>query len=187
MQGLGIIITLIILFVLLLFLLYALGIYNRFKRLRNAADATLGQIRVALKKRLDMLSELVESVKSYASFEKETLQKVTTLRGSVAAGGPEQIAEALETSGKLLGDIRVTVEQYPDLKTSDTVQHLMESTAAIEDEISRHRYTYNNIVQEYNTMRETVPSNIIASSFNFEKLAYLEFETLERPDLRWAA
>jgi len=187
MTGTGIIVSLVVLCALLVFLVYMLTVYNRFMRLKNAADATLGQIKVALKKRLDMLSELVESVKSYASFEKETLEHITELRSNVMKGDAKTIDDIQKEMGKILGNIRVAVEQYPELKTSETVKKLMDSAAAVEDEIARHRYTYNNIVQDYNTMREVIPSNIIASLFSFERKDYLEFEGLEKPSLGWNA
>lgn len=187
MAGAGIIISLAVLFALLVFLVYMLITYNRFMRLDNAADATLGQIKVALKKRLDLLSELVESVKSYASFEKKTLEDITEMRSSVMRGDARTVERIQRETGKIFGDIRAVVEGYPELKTSETVKKLMDSAAAVEDEIARHRYTYNNIVQDYNTMREVIPSNIIASLFSFERKDYLEFEGLEKPSLGWNA
>lgn len=179
------IIAIVILFVLLILLLYMVAVYNKFKRLKNAADATLGQIKVSLKKRLDMLSELVDSVKSYAKFEKETLQKITEMRSSVMKGGAGEIKEIDRETRRILGDIRVAVENYPELKTSETVKRLMDAITGIEDEISRHRYTYNNIVQEYNTMTDVVPSSMIASMFSFDKMDYLEFEELGKPSIGW--
>ena len=181
-----IIIGAVILLVILIFLLYMVAIYNKFKRLKNAADATLGQIKVALKKRLDMLSELVDSVKSYAKFEKETLQKITEMRSSVMKGDADKIKEIDRETRRILGDIRVAVENYPELKTSETVKKLMDAISSIEDEIARHRYTYNNIVQEYNTMTDVIPSSMVASMFAFTKMAYLEFEEVGKPSVGWS-
>ncbi len=180
-----VIITIAVLLVLLIFLLYALATFNKFKRLKNAAEATLGQIRVAMKKRLDMISELVDSVKSYARFEKETLQKITEMRSSVMKGDAKEIKRVEGEMRKIMGDIRVAVENYPELKTSQNVKQLMDAIQSIEDEISRHRYTYNNIVQEYNTMRDVIPSSIIARSFSFRKMDYLEFGEVEKPSTGW--
>lgn len=181
----GIIISLAVLFALLVFLIYMLMMYNKFMRLDNAADATLGQIRVALKKRLDLLSELVACVKSYASFEKATLESITEMRSSVMEGDAKTVEHIQRETGKILGNIRAVVERYPELKTSETVIKLMDAATAVEDEIARHRYTYNNIVQDYNTMREVIPSNIIASLFSFERMDYLEFGEMEKPALGW--
>lgn len=171
---------------IIIFFLYIVAIYNKFKRLKNAGDATLGQIKVALKKRLDMLSELVDSVKSYAKFEKSTLENITKMRSEVMKGDAKDIKKIEDASRKILGDIKVAVENYPELKTSESVNRLMDATTSIEDEIARHRYTYNNIVQEYNTMTDVVPSSMVASMFSFKKMDYLEFEEGE-PSLRWEA
>lgn len=86
-----------------------------------------------------------------------------------------------------MGNILVSVENYPDLKTSETVKQLMDAVRDVEDEIARHRYTYNNIVQEFNTMTDVVPSSIVASMLGFMKMDYLQFEEeiSKRPELRW--
>lgn len=177
-------IPVIILVVLVGFLV---SIYNRFQRLKNGSLATLGQIRVALKKRLDMISQLVESVQSYAKFEKGTLEKITEMRASVLKADTGALKNIEAESRRILGTILVSVENYPDLKTSETVKKLMDAVRDIEDEISRHRYTYNNIIQEFNTMTDVIPSSIVASMFGFLKLSYLEFEEeiSKRPDLTW--
>ncbi|MCD6512838.1 MAG: LemA family protein [Thermoplasmata archaeon] len=185
---LGLIITGLVVIAILVIIGYIIAIYNRFKRLKNAAEATLGQIKVAMKKRLDMLSELVESVKSYAKFEKSTMEKVTKMRSEVMKADAKSINEMENVSRRILGDIRVAVENYPELKTSETVKKLMDATSNIEDEIARHRYTYNNIVQQYNTMIDVIPSSMIASIFSFSKMDYLEFADVEkRPSLGWNA
>lgn len=156
--------------------------YNRFMKLRNAAMATLGQIRVSLRKRLDLISSLVEAVGSYARFEKEALESVTRMRTSIATASPEEIARAERESRGLLARLLAVVESYPDLKTAEVVKKLMDSTRDVEDEIARHRYTYNNIVQEYNTMIDTIPSRFVALVHGFQKLPYLEVggEEIER-------
>lgn len=174
---------------LLLVIVYFMSIYNRFQTLKNGSFATLGQIRVGLKKRLDMISQLLDSVQSYAKFEKATFEKITELRASVLKADTGAIANIEAESRKILGNILVSVENYPDLKTSEPVRKLMDSVKDVEDEVARHRYTYNNIVQEFNTMTEVVPSNIVASLSKFMKLDYLEFdeEITKRPDLKWQA
>ncbi|MBK3332551.1 LemA family protein [Persephonella atlantica] len=167
---------------------YGITVYNRFMTLKNGSQATLGQIKVALKKRLDMLSQLVETVKNYASFEKETFEKITQLRSQIlGATTPSEISEIEKQSRQILGNILVAVENYPELKTSELAKQLTDAIKKIEEEISRHRYTYNNIVQEFNTMIDTVPSNIVANLFKFSKLEYLRFEEQieKRPDLSW--
>ncbi|MCP8323919.1 MAG: LemA family protein [Candidatus Methylarchaceae archaeon HK02M2] len=157
-------------------ILYFIFIYNRFYRLRNSADATLGQIRVAMKKRLDMIEQLLNSVKSYAKFEREVFEKVTNLRTEVFKTGAAGLQEIDRESRKILGNIVAVAENYPDLKTSSTVTDLMGAVKSVEDEIARQRYTYNNIVQEFNILTDTVPSNFVARIIGMIKLNYLKFE-----------
>ena len=152
------------------------GIYNRFFTLKNSAEATLGQIRVALKKRLDMIDQLLGAVKSYAKFEKETLENITKYRASIGSASPEAISEIDRQSAGILGRLIAVAENYPDLKTSTTVTNLMESVKTVEDEIARQRYTYNNIAQQFNTMLDTIPSNIVGRIIGLIKLEYLKFE-----------
>ncbi|HOS82045.1 MAG TPA: LemA family protein [Methanolinea sp.] len=156
--------------------LYFVGIYNRFFSLKNSSEATLGQIRVAMKKRLDMIEQLLGAVKSYAAFERETFEKVTAMRASVGSAGPGDLNQIERESRSLLGRLFAVAENYPDLKTNSTVMTLMDSVRGVEDEIARQRYTYNNISQQYNTLCDVIPSNIIARILGLSKLQYLEFE-----------
>ncbi len=157
-------------------IIFFVGVYNRFYTLKNSAEATLGQIKVAMKKRLDMIEQLLGAVRSYAAFEKDTLTKVTEMRARIGGASPEQLAEVERESRSILGRLIAVAEAYPDLKTSTTVMNLMDAVRSVEDEIARQRYTYNNIAQQYNTMTDTVPSNFVARLLNFVKLQYLEFE-----------
>jgi LemA protein len=172
--------------VLVVFLAILIGlyvaIYNRFMRLRNASIATLGQIRVALRKRLDLITSLAEAVGSYAKFEKETLESVTKMRASIQATSPEEIARVERETRGLLARLLAVIERYPELKTVEVVRKLMDTSRDVEEEIARHRYTYNNIVQEYNTLIDTIPSRFIALIHGLQKLPYLEVggEEIER-------
>ena len=157
-------------------ILWIVGIYNRFYTLKNSSEATLGQIRVAMKKRLDMIEQLLGAVKSYAKFERETFERVTAMRTSVATAGPGDLNKVEAESRSLLGRLFAVAENYPELKTSTTVTNLMDSIKGLEDEISRQRYTYNNISQEFNTMLDTIPSNFIGRLIGLLKLDYLQFE-----------
>jgi LemA protein len=172
----------IVLFIIFVVFLYFVGIYNRFQSLKNSSEATLGQIRVAMKKRLDMIDQLLGAVKSYAKFERETLEKVTEMRAKVATAEAGDLNEIERESRSLLGRLFAVAEAYPDLKTNTTVMDLMGAVRGVEEEIARQRYTYNNISQQYNTMRDVIPSNIIANMLGFQKLEYLEFEeAIETP------
>ena len=172
---------LIFLFLVLL-LFWAIGIYNRFINLKNGIESTFNQINVALKKRIDLISQLVEATRGYMKYEKETLTKITELRSKVLSGNVDanNIKQIERESRQILGNIMVQVENYPDLKANENVSKLMDNIKEVEDEIARLRYTYNNIVQEYNTMTETVPSNIVASLFHFTKKPYLQFEESQK-------
>jgi LemA protein len=165
---------LIILAVLLLVAGYFVMTYNRLQSLRNGADATLSQIKVAMKKRLDTIEQLVDSIESYAHFERQTLEKITGMRSGLQEAGAQELGRMEKESRGVLGNIRLVAESYPDLKTSQATINSMNAIRELEDEIARHRYTYNNIVQEFNTMRDTFPSRWIAASM--PRLDYLSFE-----------
>jgi LemA protein len=186
MDILLVVFVLIILF--LVIAIYFFSTYNRLKSLRNASDATLSQARVAMKKRLDMIEQLVEAVKSYAKFEQDTFEKITSMRVTVGKAGTEDLKKIDSESRGILGNIIAVAENYPALKTSETVTSLMNSVKDIEDEIASHRYTYNNIIQVYNTMLDTIPSRFIGRSAGMSKKEYLDFfdEELKRPAVSWS-
>ena len=155
---------------------YVVSIYNKFYSLKNSAEATIGQIRVAMKKRLDMIEQLLGSVKSYAGFEKETLEKITRLRTEVATSQTRDLNSVDRESRTILGSLFAVAENYPDLKTSTTVTSLMDGVKNVEEEIARQRYTYNNIAQQYNIMQDTIPSAFVARLIRLARLDYLKFE-----------
>ncbi len=170
------IIVLIIIVLIIWIVARTIGIYNRFYTLKNSSEATLGQIRVAMKKRLDMIEQLLGAVKSYAKFEQETFTRVTAMRAAVATAGPGDLAKVETESRSIFGRLLAVAENYPDLKTSQSVTSLMDSVKSLEDEIARHRYTYNSISQEFNTMMDTIPSSFIGHLTGMPKLEYLQFE-----------
>jgi LemA protein len=139
MDWILLIIVAIVVVVLIGLILWVVGIYNRFVSLKNSSEATLGQIRVAMKKRLDMIDQLLGAVKSYAKFEKETLERVTAMRASVATAGPGDLNKVEAESRSIFGRLLAVAENYPDLKTSGTVMSLMDSVKNLEDEIARQR------------------------------------------------
>ena len=171
-----IILVVVVVIVIIGLVLWVVGIYNRFYSLKNSSEATLGQIRVAMKKRLDMIEQLLGAVKSYAKFEQETFTKVTAMRAAVATAGPGDLNKVEAESRSIFGRLLAVAENYPDLKTSQTVTSLMDSVKGLEDEIARQRYTYNNISQEFNTMMDTIPSKFIGHMTHLSKLEYLQFE-----------
>ncbi|HUV02444.1 MAG TPA: LemA family protein [Desulfobacteria bacterium] len=180
-------VALIILVLMICLTIYFFLVYNRFQRLRNAGEATLGQVKVAMKKRLDMIEQLVDSVKSYARFERDTFEKITSMRASIGKASPGELGRIDGESRGILGNILAVAENYPELKTSETVIMTMNAIKELEEEIARHRYTYNNIIQEFNTMLDVVPSKFVGSSIGLKKRVYLEFkeEELRRPEVSW--
>jgi len=181
--ALGLIVVLLICIILIFIL-----IYNKFQRLKNASEAGISQIKVALKKRLDMISQLVEIVKSYTKFERQVFENIAKLRSSIGEiKTPSDINKVNNESKKLLNNLIAVVENYPNLKASENVKDLMNAITEVEDEIARQRYTYNNIVQEFNTRISSIPSNLVAKIYSFKKIDYLEFEEEinKRPDTAW--
>ncbi|KAF5091437.1 LemA family protein [Methanospirillum purgamenti] len=172
----GLIIAGIGILILLGLVAWFISLYNRFYALKNSYEATLGQIKVALKKRLDMIDQLLGAVKSYAAFEKETFERVTAMRASVGSAGSGDIPALEAESRSILGRLLAVMENYPDLKTQATVSELMGAVKNVEDEIARQRYTCNNIAEQFNTMVDTIPSNFVARFSGLTKLEYLEFE-----------
>ncbi|MCZ7380300.1 MAG: LemA family protein [Candidatus Methanoperedens sp.] len=181
------VVMVIVILVVIAIVLYFFSIYNRFQSLKNAGEATLSQVRVAMKKRLDMIEQLVESVRSYARFEQTTFEKITSMRANLGKASPADLNKMDGEMRGLLGNIIAVAENYPALKTSETVVITMNSIKDIEDEIARHRYTYNNIIQEFNTMIDTIPSKFVAILAGFGKRDYLEFkeEELKKPVVGW--
>lgn len=168
-------------------ILYFVTTYNRLQSLKNSANATLGQVRVALKKRLDMIEQLLGAVKSYATFEKETLERVIGMRAQIGTAGAGALSDVDRESRRLIGNIIAVAENYPTLRTSEHVTRLMEAIKSIEEEVARHRYTYNNIIQEFNTMLDTIPSKYVASSQGMVKMEYfkVEDEVERRPEIKF--
>ncbi len=165
----------------LVIVLWLIATYNRFIAIKNAIDSTFNQIRVAMKKRFDKISKLVETTKSFIKYEKTVLTDITKLR-SMAVNSAEDVEKLERKLNALMGSIRVAVEAYPELKSNESVKKLLEEISNVEDEIARLRYLYNDQVQMFNTMAERVPSNIVASLFGFGKKPYLRFgKEIEKP------
>ena len=159
-----------------------INIYNDFKKYRNAAEATIGQIKVAMKKRLDMIEQLLGAVRGYVRHEREIFENIAKLRQGIDTADPEKLGYIEQESRTITGSLLAVAEAYPDLKASESTQKLMEAVIDVEDEIARHRYTFNNIVQQYNTMQDTIPSSLLAGYADASKMGYLEFdEKIESP------
>jgi LemA protein len=137
-------------------------------------------ITVQLKRRLDLIPNLVESVKGYASHEKEVFQKVTEARANVVnAKGVKETAEAENQFEGVLKSLFAVSESYPQLRASENFQQLQAELVDTEDKIQASRRFYNGGVRDLNTKIETFPSNIIAGLFNFKKREFFELEETE--------
>ena len=181
-MGTGSIILLIVVAVLVLLVFYGIAVYNGLVSGRNQVEAAWGQIDVQLKRRHDLIPNLVEVAKDYMDYEQETLQQVIQARnGAVAAGGQSREAAigAEGVLGAALGRLFALVENYPDLKANENVQRLMEELATTENRIAFSRQHYNDSVMSMNTRVESFPSNIVANSFGFIRAPYFEVPEAE--------
>ena len=164
--------------ILLLLVLFFFGLYNGLVRARNAVKNAWSQIDVQLKRRHDLIPNLVETVKGYMEHERETLEAVTQARtAAMSASGP---AESGKAEGMLTGALKTLFavsESYPDLKANQNFLALQEELTSTENKISFARQAYNDAVMTYNNKIEMVPSNIIASMFNFKPSEFFEIET----------
>ena len=163
--------------------------YNRLVGLNNQVKNAWRQIDVQLKRRHDLIPNLVEVVKDYMSYEQETLQKVIQARAqAVSAHSPEEAIAAEGVLGGALGKLFALMENYPDLKANENVARLMEELSATENKISFSRQFYNDSVMALNNGVQAFPSNILAGMFGFREATYFEVPETEtaapRVDLR---
>ncbi|HKH26128.1 MAG TPA: LemA family protein [Acidimicrobiia bacterium] len=162
--------------VVLLILVFILG-YNGLVRLRNRIDNAWSQIDVQLKRRYDLIPNLVETVKGYASHERQVLENVTQARANaINAQGPAQQADAENMLSGALKSLFAVAEAYPDLKANQNFLSLQEELTSTEDRVAYARQFYNDSVLSYNNKLQTFPRNVIAGMFNFEKREYFEGE-----------
>lgn len=168
---------LILLGVAALILFYFVGIYNKLVRKRSMMEEGWSGIDVQLKKRHNLIPNLVETVKGYAKHEQETLDQVITARN--AAASAQNAKDAIAAEGKLnkaLANIFALSEAYPDLKANTTFLNLQKELSAIEGDVEKARRYYNATVRENNIMIESFPSNIVAGTGNFELGEFFEIE-----------
>lgn len=164
-----------------LILLIIVSIYNSLIRLRNKVENGWAQIEVQLKRRHDLIPNLVETVKGYAKHEKELFENVTKARSAVmSAGSVQGKAEASNVLTSTLKSLFAVAENYPELKANENFLKLQEDLTKTEDKISYARQFYNDITMQYNIKIQTVPSNIIANMFNFGKKELFETPETER-------
>lgn len=155
--------------------------YNKLVRFRNQIKNAWHQIDVQLKRRYDLIPNLVEVVKDYMAYEQETLTKVIEARGAaLSAKGPAAQAKAEGLLTETLKSLFAVVEKYPELKANQNVASLQEELTGTENKISFARQFYNDSVMTYNNAIQSIPTNFIASFFNFSQEAYFETEPESR-------
>ncbi|RJQ32547.1 MAG: LemA family protein [Actinobacteria bacterium] len=163
----------------------AVAIYNRLVVLRNRTNNAWSQVDVQLKRRHDLIPNLVETVKGYAAHEKGVFEKVTEARaGAVQAGNVADKAKAENMLTDTLKSLFAVAENYPDLKANQNFLMLQEELAGTESKIAYSRQFYNDMVLNYNNAREVFPTNIVASMFNFAGKEYFEIEEAEKEPVK---
>ncbi len=177
---------LVLLGIIVIIAIYFTSIYNNLIKLRNFYMNSFAQIDVQLKRRYDLIPNLVESTKGYLAHEKNTLDAVIKARNTafdaskLAAANPGNAAamtgltQAEGALSSVMGKLLAVVESYPDLKANQTISQLMEELTSTENKISFARQAYNDFVAEYNIKREIFPNNFVAGFYNFEPAKLLE-------------
>jgi LemA protein len=174
--------------VVLLLAIAVVVIYNRLVRLRNRSEASWAQVDVQLRRRYDLIPNLVEAVKGYAAHERATFEEVTEARTRAQqAEGVEEQAKAENVLTAALGRLFAVAEAYPELRATENFQQLQGQLAEVEQNIVISRQVYNDAVLSYDNALETVPTNVVAGMFSFRPRAYFETEgvTREAPSVQF--
>ena len=156
-----------------------IGIYNGLVGRRNRVDEALSQIQVQLKRRHDLIPNLVNAVKGYMQFEQKVLTDVTNARAAAVSAGSKGVAEQAQAENMLTSSLRslfAVVENYPELKANENVLNLQEQVTTTENQISFSRQHYNATVLEYNNGIQTFPNNVFAGMFGFTRREFFEAE-----------
>lgn len=161
-------------------ILWLIMLYNSLIRLRNRAREGWSDIDVQLKRRHDLIPNLVASVKGYMAHEKDLLEKITRYRAQAMdaqkAGNAAALSNAENILGQALGKLQIAVESYPDLKANQNVAQLMDELSDTENKIQAARRFYNGQVRDFNTKLEMFPNNLIAKTLGFAKFIFFEIE-----------
>ena len=177
--------NLILFFIVGVFFLLTIVTYNSFVSLKNMVRDSFANMDVYLKKRWDLIPNLIAVVKSYAQHEKDVLTKISELRSVSYKQIPD--SKKININQKLyseLNKIMLIVEAYPELKANENFLKLNTQLIEVEDEIANSRKYYNAVVREYNTKVETFPNSIIAKIFNFKTEKMFEINSIERENVR---
>jgi len=175
-----------VLIIIVVLLLWLATVYNRLITLRNRADEAWSDIDVQLKRRYDLIPNLVETVKGYASHEKSVLENVTKARTAAMAaeqsGDPKKVGEAENMLSGTLKTLFAVSENYPDLKASNNFVELQRELRDTEDKIQASRRFYNTNVRDMNIRVQSFPSNVVANIFNFKKRDFFEIGNPEEKE-----
>ena len=175
----------ILIIVLVLIVIYVISVYNNLVSLRNKVEDQSSQIDVQLKRRFDLIPNLVETVKGYTKHEKETLEGVIKARNTYVAAG--NLGDQLKADGELTNAISklfALSEAYPELKANDNFKQLQSELTSTEEKISYSRQFYNDSVLKLNNKIDMFPSNIIASIFGFKKKEFFEASSEEKQNVK---
>ena len=175
----------IILIVVVLIIIWVVSTYNSLINFRNRVKDAWSQIDVQLKRRFDLIPNLVETVKGYTKHESETLENVIKARNSyVSAALPEDQMKADGELTQAISKLFALTESYPDLKANTNFTELQNELNETENKIAMSRQFYNDIVMQYNNKVEMVPSNIVANIFKFKKEAFFEATNTEKENVQ---
>lgn len=175
-------ICLIILFILVV---YVILTYNQFIKLDNSTKEAFSTMDVYLKKRSDLIPNLVETVKGYGKYEQETLSKIISLRNNCYGDIPmNEKSENNNALSKELGKLLAVAESYPDLKANTTYLELTQQLKSVEDDIANARKYYNAVVRTFNNKIMVFPNNIIANKFKYSKHELFEINSEERENIK---
>lgn len=170
-----------LLIALAIVVIFIISTFNRLVALRNRVRNAWSQIDVQLKRRYDLIPNLVEVVKDYMEYEQETLQRVVEARNAaISAQGPKAQGAAENMLTGALRQLFALVENYPDLKANQNVMSLQEELTSTENKISFSRQHYNDMVMTFNTRIEQFPANIVAGTFNFREEEFFEIGEADR-------
>jgi LemA protein len=170
LSSVAIIIAAIVIIAMLIVILTFNGLVSR----RNRVQDAWAQIDVQLKRRYDLIPNLIETVKGYMKYERDTLTKITQLRSSIISGSVQEKAVANNQLSQALKSVFAVAESYPDLKASDTFKNLQMELENTEDKISFVRTSYNDYVLDYNNAIQQFPGNVFAGPFGFKKSDYFQ-------------
>ena len=171
------VVVIVIVVAVLLVAAFLVILYNRLVRLRNRSENAWAQVDVQLRRRYDLIPNLLEAVKGYAAHERQTFEEVTKARTAAqqAQTVPEQ-AQAENMLTQAIGRLFAVAEQYPQLRATENFQQLQAQLEETEGKIAVSRQVYNDAVLTYDTALETVPTNIVGGMFNFKERQYFEVE-----------